>query len=90
MFEVNIMTKKKTLPEVIDQEELVLERIDEQGNRWVKKYVGGGEHFANWLEQYKEVYGEECVETEEVDSCGFSCFEIGKEKMFRIWVKEFK
>jgi hypothetical protein len=30
------------------------------------------------------------LEIEEVDSRGFSCFEIGKEKMFRIWVKEKK
>lgn len=87
MFEVNVMTKK-TVSKVNDQDEMVLERVDKQGSRWVKKYVGGGEHFANWLEQYREVYGEECVQIEEIDSCGFSCFEKGKEKMFRIWVKE--
>lgn len=80
--------EKKTIPEVIDQEELVLEKVDE--NRWVKKYVGGGAHFVNWLKQYREVYGEKDVEIEEIDSKGFSCFEIGKEKMFRIWVKEKK
>ena len=84
------MKEKKTVPKVGGQEEFVLEKIDENGKRWVKKYVGGGAHFANWLEQYREVYGEENVEIEEIDSRGFSCFEIGKEKMFRIWAKEAK
>ena len=84
------MTEKKTISECMDQEELVLEKLDEQGKRWVKKYVGGSAHFTNWLEQYREIYGETNVKVEEVDSGGFSCFEIGKEKMFRIWVKEKK
>jgi hypothetical protein len=84
------MTEERTVPIVLDQEELVLERVDERGNRWVKKYVGGGAHFVNWLEQYREVYREKDVEIEEIDSRGFSCFEMGKEKMFRIWVKEMK
>ena len=84
------MTEKKKIPEVMDQEDLVSEKVDKQGIRWVKKYVGGGAHFVNWLEQYREVYGEKAVEIEEIDSKGFSCFEIGKEKMFRIWVKEKK
>ena len=84
------MTEKKTIPEVMDQEELVSEKVDEHGNRWLKKYVGGGAHFVNWLEQYREVYGENNVEIEEIDSKGFSCFENGKEKMFRIWVRETK
>ncbi len=84
------MTEKKTIPECMDQEELVSEKVDEQGRRWVKKYVGGGAHFANWLEQYIEIYGEKDVEIEEVDTSGYSCFEMGKEKMFRIWVKEKK
>ena len=78
------------MPEGMDQEELVSEKVDEQGERWVKKYVGGGAHFVNWLEQYREVYGEKDVAVEEVDSSGFSCFEAGREKMFRIWVKEKK
>jgi len=74
----------------MDQEELVLEKLDEQGKRWVKKYVGGGAHFANWVEQLREVYGEKDVKIEEAASGEFSCFKIGKEKMFRIWVKEKK
>jgi len=84
------MTEKKTIPEVMDQEDLVLEKVDQHGIRWVKKYVGGGAHFVNWLEQYREIHGIEDVEIEEIDSRGFRCFEIGKEKMFRIWVKETK
>ena len=83
-----IMAKKVTIREIMAREELVRERIDENGEKWTKKYVGGGAHFLNWLEQYQEVYGEKNVEIEEIDSTGFSCFERGKEKMFRIWVRE--
>lgn len=82
------MTEKGTIREIMAREELVKEKIDENGEKWVKKYVGGGAHFENWLEQYREVYGEKNVVTEEVDSTGFSCYEKGNEKMFRIWVKE--
>ena len=83
-----IMAKKETIREIMAREELVRERIDERGEKWTKKYVGGGDHFLNWLEQYQEVYGEKNVEIEEIDSTGFSCFERGKEKMVRIWVRE--
>ncbi|MCW4000733.1 MAG: hypothetical protein NWE93_10875 [Candidatus Bathyarchaeota archaeon] len=62
--------------------------LNAHGERWVKKYVGGGAHFVNWLEQYKEIYGEVTVEVEEVAASDFSCYKKGKEKMFRIWVKE--
>jgi hypothetical protein len=79
---------EKETEELMNQEELVKERINENGERWIKKYVGGGAHFLNWLEQFREVYGEENVETEEIDPKGFRCFEKGNEKMFRIWVKE--
>jgi hypothetical protein len=80
--------KEEENGEVMEQEEMVKERVDWKGEKWTKKYVGGGAHFLNWLEQYREIYGEEAVETEEIDSRGFSCFEKGNEKMFRIWVKE--
>lgn len=66
------------------EEELVQERIDENGNKWRKVYFGGGAHFRNWLEQCKEL-GE--VEVEEVDPTGFKCYEEGGEKLYRIWVK---
>ena len=81
------MPEKET-EELMKQEELIKERINNSGERWIKKYVGGGAHFLNWLEQFREVYGEENVETEEIDPKGFTCFEKGKEKMFRIWVKK--
>jgi hypothetical protein len=87
---MKIMAKKEIIRELMAREELVRERIDEKGERWTKKYVGGGAHFVNWLEQYKEVYGKKNVNTEEIDSTGFSCFEKGNEKMYRIWVKERK
>jgi hypothetical protein len=84
------MPQKETTLEIMAREELVRERIDKNGEKWTKKYFGGGAHFLNWLEQYKEVYGEKNVEIEEIDSRGFSCFEKGKEKIYRIWVKEKK
>lgn len=70
------------------QEEGVREKIDESGNKWTKVYFGGGSHFDNWLTQTKEIYGEESVEVEEIDSTGFRCFEQSGEKMYRIWAKE--
>ncbi len=73
-----------TLKERIAEEELVQERIDEEGNRWRKVYFGGGEHFENWLAQCREL-GE--VMVEEVDSRGYKCFEEGGEKLYRIWMK---
>ena len=66
------------------REELVRERIDEDGNRWRKVYFGGGLHFENWLAQCREL-GE--VEAEEIDPAGFKCFEESGEKMYRIWMK---
>ena len=82
------MAKEKTIQELMAREELITEKIDEKGVKWIKKYVGGGAHFENWLDQYKEIYGKDNVETEEIDSRGFKCFERGGEKMYRIWVKE--
>jgi len=73
-----------TIQEGMAEEELIQERIDEEGNRWRKVYFGGGEHFKNWLAQCREL-GE--VMVEEVDSAGYKCFEEGGEKLFRIWVK---
>lgn len=79
---------EKDIRDLITREDLVMERVGGNGDKWIKKYVGGGAHFLNWLEQYKEIYGERNVDVEEVDSKGFSCFEDGNEKMFRIWVRE--
>jgi hypothetical protein len=74
------------ISERMAQEESVREKIDQQGNKWRKAYFGGGAHFRNWLDQYKELGYE--IEVEEIDSKGFLCFEEGGEKMYRIWVKE--
>jgi hypothetical protein len=87
---VKTMPEKESILEIMAREELITERIDDNGEKWIKKYFGGGAHFLNWLEQYEEVYGEKNVEIEEIQSRGFSCFEIGNEKMYRIWVKERK
>jgi len=66
------------------EEEQIKEKMDSEGNRWRKAYFGGGEHFQNWLAQCREL-GE--VMVEEVDSSGYTCFEEGGEKLYRIWVK---
>ncbi len=65
-------------------EELVQDRVGEDGTRWRKVYFGGGLHFESWLAQCREL-GE--VEVEEVDPTGFKCFEENGEKMYRIWMK---
>jgi hypothetical protein len=74
----------KTIQERMAEEELVKEKVDENGNRWTKVYFGGGGHFRNWLEQCREL-GE--VMVEEIDSTGYKCFEEGGEKLYRIWMK---
>ena len=70
------------------QEEEIREKTDKEGSKWLKLYFGGGTHFKNWLSQIEEIYGRENIEIEEVDPTGFKCFEEGKEKLCRIWVKE--
>jgi hypothetical protein len=70
------------------KEELVREKLDECGVRWVKKYLGGGVHFDNWLAQYVEIYGASNVAVEEVAAPDSSCYGQGGERLFRIWVKE--
>ena len=67
------------------QEDHIQERIDEEGNRWRKVYLGGGAHFENWLAQCREL-GE--VMVEEVDPAGYLCFKEGGETLYRIWMKE--
>ena len=79
------MAEEMAIEERMKQEEQVKEKVDEKGNKWRKLYFGGGAHFTNWLGQCKEIYGEDNLEVEEVDSTGFKCFEEGGEKMYRIW-----
>jgi|GEM_PF-2207937 len=69
-------------------EDSFLEKIDANGTRWVKKYVGNGVHMNNWLLQYCEVFGEENVLIEEIAAPKSSCYGQSGEKLFRIWVKE--
>ena len=76
--------------EILAQEDLVWERVDENGDTWRKVYFGGGAHFRNWLDQVTELRGEDNVEVEEVESLGLKCFEQGGEQMYRIWVRESK
>ena len=82
------MAEEELIHERIAEEDLVREKVDDNGVRWRKVYFGGGAHFQNWLKQTIELCGEENVEVEEADSTGFRCFEEGGEKMYRIWVKE--
>lgn len=74
----------RIVQECMVDDERVKERVDEKGNRWSKVYVGGGEHFRNWLEQCEEL-GE--VMVEEIDPTGYACFEQGGEPLYRIWMK---
>ena len=76
--------------ERIAEEDDLQEKVDAEGNRWRKVYFGGGAHFQNWLDQVRELRGEENVEIEEVDSRGFQCFEESGERLYRIWVRQKK
>lgn len=82
------MDEEETIQARMAQEELVRERIDQRGDTWCKVYFGGGAHLRNWLEQFLELWGEDNVEVEEVDSTGFRCYEDSGENMCRIWVRE--
>ena len=82
------MDEEETVQERMAQEELVRERVDEKGDMWRKGYFGGGAHIENWLDQFLELWGEDSVKVEEVDSKGFQCYEESGEKMCRIWVRE--
>ncbi len=71
----------------IQEEQMVKERYDENGNRWQKLYFGGGAHLQNWLQQCIEIYGEKNIELESLDSKGFRCFEESGEQIYRIWAR---
>ncbi|MFW6126266.1 MAG: hypothetical protein ACOC58_04095 [Chloroflexota bacterium] len=79
---------ERNVAERMAEEEGVQEKVSGQGTRWRKVYFGGGAHFRHWLAQVIELCGEENVETEEVDSRGFQCFEQSGEKLYRIWVRQ--
>jgi hypothetical protein len=71
------MTKEMTIEERMKEENQVRDKIDEKGGQWRKLHFGGRAHSRNWLEQCKEIYGEEDVEIEEMTPDGFKCFEEG-------------
>lgn len=81
------MNEGNTCENAIAQEEQNRERMDRNGTRWRKIYVGGGAHFKNWLQQCKEIYGEENLQIEEVDSPGPKCYEESSEKQLRVWAR---
>ncbi len=64
-------TRENPVRERVAEEERILERVDEDGNRWTKVYFGGGAHFRNWLNQFLELRGEDDVQVEEMDSRRF-------------------
>ena len=70
--------------ELVENENQVREKTDENGNRWYRAYTGSGAHFESWLAQCKEL-GE--VMIEEIKPDGYICIEGQDEKLFRIWVK---
>jgi hypothetical protein len=87
------MFKKPTDPDNMPlkrmaEEEKIREKIDKNGDRWIKVYLGGGTHFQNWLNQVIELKGKVNIEIEEIDSIGYQCFAEGGEKMYRIWIKD--
>jgi hypothetical protein len=81
------VAKEMTIEERVNEENQAREKTDEKGNKWRKLYFGGGAHFRNWLDQCKEIYGDEDIEIEAVESNGFKCFEEGGEKIYRIWAR---
>jgi hypothetical protein len=92
MYYIKTCTGLNKLPEpcIDPKENSIQERLDADGTRWAKKYVGNGAHMNNWLLQYCEVYGEENVLIEEIAAPKSSCYGQSGEKLFRIWVKEKK
>ena len=47
---VQLEDQGKIIQERIAEEDLVQERVDEEGKKWRKIYFGGGEHCRHWLE----------------------------------------
>ena len=82
------MDKEITAEERLRIEEMVNEKTDENGVTWYKIYFGGGEHFKGWLEQCRELYGDDNIVVEEVEAAGLKCFEESGEKLYRIWAKK--
>jgi hypothetical protein len=86
-MEGKALSEEMTIEQRMKEEERITEKIDAKGDKWRKLYFGGGAHFSNWLDQCKEIYGEENLEIEEASSTGFKCFEESGEKLYRIWAR---
>jgi len=72
----------------MQSEEKIREKIDDDGTKWRKVYMGSGEHFNNWLSQVIELNGEDNVKVEEVAPKGLRCYEDSGIKAYRIWIKD--
>lgn len=79
---------RETAEAIMRKEQAVIEKTDVSGARWRKVYFGSGAHLRNWLDQCMEVYGQDNVNLEEVDSTGLRCFDAEGEKACRIWVRD--
>ena len=87
MGQTGCRRKEPQMESEINDEPRATEKMDASGTQWRKVYTGGGSHFRHWLEQFKEVYGEENLVVEEDDPSGYTCFEQSGEPMFSIWLK---
>jgi len=81
------MNEENTCENTIAQEEQIRERMDRNGIRWRKIYVGGGAHAKNWIQQSEEIYGEDNLQIEEVESSDLQCYKDSSEKRLRVWVR---
>lgn len=68
---------------------LMRNKAEKRSGGWKEALVSGGEHLKRALEEYGEL-GFECLleELEEGDFEGCSeCFRLGRERMFRVYVR---
>jgi hypothetical protein len=88
MIAIERLDQENLVRQRVAEKEEVRQRVDKEGNRWMKVYFGSGAHFRNWLDQAIELKGKQNVKVEEADSRGFRCYEENGEKTYRIWVRE--
>lgn len=82
------MNEENVCENALALEGKITEKVDRDGTRWWKAYAGGGAHADNWIQQYKEIYGEENIQIEEVVSPCLKCYKGSDEKQLRVWVRE--
>jgi len=73
---------------ILEEEEGVQQKIDEDGNWWTKIYLEDEVQLNNWAKKYLESVGKAGMKVEEIDSIKIQCHEVGGEKIPRIWLKE--